>query len=338
VIELANQGVYQLLPWSNYSDNFYKMDNTYPGQMATGAPELIFEDPQPLINTNRNRCNLFSLLSIGYVAQFSSPTQNVVDKFELNDGRVIPSYVPSQAGYNASFDPTFTSGRDPRMEYNILTDRALVIQNPIHAGRVDVTAQLYTVPLGADRNGSGQAAGYSQTGYGIKKFTPLRLNRFDDANTSTVMAKYHFIQPQLRLAEVYLFFAEAANEAYGPTGVVPGTTLSAEQAVNIVRTRAGMVNVRSEFTASTELFRERVWNERSVELCFEGHRWYDVRRWYIAHLDKYKSQWGLSFDKAHTFFTPYNVKPIVFNLRDYWLPLPTDQVTIYKELYQNPGW
>jgi len=338
VLDLADQGVYQLLPWSNYSDNFYKMDNTFPGQMNSGAPELIFEEPQAFENINRNSCNLFSLISIGYVAQYESPTQNVVDKFEMKNGNTIPSYISSDKNYDLTFDPTVTDGRDPRMKYNILTDRELVIQNSVHIGRTDSKAELYIVPLGADRNGNGQVAGYSETGYGIKKFTPIRYNRFDDVNSSSIMSKYHFIQPHLRLAEIFLIFAEAANEAYGPKTLVPQTTFSAELAVNTIRARAGMPPVLSQFTSSKELFRERIRNERSVELCFEGHRWFDVRRWHIAHLDAYKSQYGLSFDKEHTFFTPYNVKPIIFNLRDYWLPLPTDQVNIYKAMFQNPGW
>ena len=87
LIELANQGVYRLLPWSNYSDNFYKMDNTYPGQMSTGAPELIFEDPQPIANNGESRARLYSLISIGYMAAFESPTQNIVDRFEKIDGK-----------------------------------------------------------------------------------------------------------------------------------------------------------------------------------------------------------------------------------------------------------
>lgn len=341
VIELANQGVYRLLPWSNYSDNFYKVDNTYPGQMSSGAPELIFEDPQPIANNGVGRAQLFSLISIGYLAAFESPTQNIVDRFEKIDGKKIPSYIPTESNYDPTFDPTSTTGRDPRMDKALLTDREIIIENPIHAGRVEATAQLYSSPLGADRAGLGQVGGYSESGYGIQKFVPRRYNKFDDKNTSAAMAKFRYIIPNMRLAEVYLIYAEAANEAYGPKNT-PTTTpgmITAEAAVNIVRLRVdGMAMVANEYTANKEIFRERIWNERSAELCFEGHRWFDVRRWYIAHLEPNKKQYGLNFDKNHSYFIPYNIKPIIFNLRDYWLPLPTSQISIYKELYQNPGW
>ena len=83
----------------------------------------------------------------------------------------------------------------------------------------------------------------------------------------------------IRLAELYLNYAEAANEAYGPDGSAPGATLTAAQALNVVRNRVNMPDIGSRYTASRDLFRERVKNERTVELNMEGHRWVDVRRW-----------------------------------------------------------
>lgn len=86
--------------------------------------------------------------------------------------------------------------------------------------------------------------------------------------------------PIIRLAEVYLNYAEAANEAYGPDGQAPGATMTALQALNTVRDRVGMPAVLDTYTTDKEALRPRIKNERTVELCFEGYHYYcDIRRW-----------------------------------------------------------
>jgi len=101
------------------------------------------------------------------------------------------------------------------------------------------------------------------------------------ANNSTknrVSAIY--ADPLFRLSELYLSYAEAVNEAYGPTGTAPGSSLTAIAAINIIRAKSGMPNVRAEFTGSKDALRPRIKNERNVELSFEGHHYYDdIRRW-----------------------------------------------------------
>jgi len=102
-------------------------------------------------------------------------------------------------------------------------------------------------------------------------------NSTKNQNTATTWA-----EPLCRLSELYLTYAEAANEAYGPNGSAPGATLNALQALNRIRTKSGMPNVRAEFTGSTAALRPRIWNERNVEMAFEAQCYYDdVRRWKI---------------------------------------------------------
>jgi hypothetical protein len=86
----------------------------------------------------------------------------------------------------------------------------------------------------------------------------------------------------MRLTELYLNYAEAANEAYGPNGKAPGASMSAVDAINHIRSRIGQAVVQSQFTASKEIFRERIKNERNVELAYEGHYYFDIRRWMDA--------------------------------------------------------
>jgi hypothetical protein len=83
----------------------------------------------------------------------------------------------------------------------------------------------------------------------------------------------------MRLTELYLNYAEAANEAYGPSTPAPGATMNAIDAINFVRARIGMVAIQPQFTSSTEVFRERIKNERNVEMAYEGHYYFDIRRW-----------------------------------------------------------
>ena len=115
--------------------------------------------------------------------------------------------------------------------------------------------------------------GRTQTGYLVRKL--WAGNSQFQKNTVTIA------DPIFRLAELYLNYAEAANEAYGPKTAAPGATLTAEGAINAIRARAGMPAVLAQFTDTKEHFRPRIWNERNVELSWEGHYYNDIRRWKI---------------------------------------------------------
>ena len=147
----------------------------------------------------------------------------------------------------------------------------------------------------------------------------------------------------MRLAEVYLDYAEAVTAAYGADGKAPGATLSAVNAINIVRARAGMPPTSEAIAIANgyKSFMEQIWNERTVELCFEGHWWFDQRRWHIGHLPENLPCIDLEFDKS---WTPTSFKRVVFKTRvfedpkHYWLPIPKNLVQQYPEMTQNPGW
>lgn len=314
VIEMANTGVYTLTPWANYADIFKKNNRTEPGIVK----EVIFK----ALWQGRNArwfCLQWTFSHIGGENGFTSPSQNLVELFEMkNTG--LPISDPA-SGFNP-LNPW--TGRDPRFSYNILKDQDRIVEN-----RNDVTAfaQLYTG--GRDR-GSGQSMG----GFGFMKFKFTNWNSADNGWGSSGL----FCLPIIRLAEVYLWYAEAVNEAYGPSGKDPNSTLTAIDAVNIVRTRAGMPNVDAKFTGSADAFRERIRNERSIELCHEAKRRDDLRRWYVAHETKYKDLYSCEFPKDHSQFQNVFVKSIVFDLKHYWLPFPTSQVLLYEGWKQNPGW
>jgi hypothetical protein len=96
-------------------------------------------------------------------------------------------------------------------------------------------------------------------------------------------------------------------------------------------------NVDARFLNKTA-FREVVRQERCVELAYENHRWYDLRRWFIAHERESKELYVLEFDKAHTYFKKVLYATKTFEMKHYWLPFDMSQVSIYPEFYQNSGW
>jgi len=314
VIKLANQGVYALEPWPTYS-NLFKTDNlTEPGR----SNEVIFKAPF-LGETSRYHVTQMVLSVIGGEVGYTGPTQNYVELFEMKNG--LPIDDPA-SGF-VPLDPW--SNRDPRFRASVTVDQDRICEN-----KNDITAfaQFYT--RGRDRGASS-----SQTGFGMKKFIFSTWNLSDNkwgASGFTCV-------PILRLAEIYLFYAEAANEAYGgPSGKDPSANLTALDAINKVRTRANMPGVNAKFLNQTD-FRARVWNERAVELCFEAKRRDDLRRWHVAHLDKYRDLYSCEFSANHSSFTKAYQRSIVFDSEKYyWFPFPPNQVLLYPGWKQNPGW
>lgn len=166
----------------------------------------------------------------------------------------------------------------------------------------------------------------NKTGYWLRKFVPPSMNR-----TTPGFPNWYLY----RLAEAYLNYAEALNEYQGP---VP----EAYQAVNIIRNRVGMPNLPTGL--SKEQFRERVRNERNIELAFEEHRLWDIHRWVIAEQEGVMkgNMWGIKIYKQDPPSTEFSYTYHVFEVRDFTPKMyrtPFLQNEINKGyLVQNPGW
>ena len=148
------------------------------------------------------------------------------------------------------------------------------------------------------------------------------------------------------MSELYLLFAEAANEAWvSPAQRNTSCKYTAEEAVNIVRTRAQMPNIASKYLTQNA-FRERVRNERRVELCFEDNRLFDIRRWHIAHLPENRDMWKMEISKVAkntTFPTGFRYTPRlytqrVFEEKHYLFVIKLDDTNIGPNFLQNQGW
>jgi hypothetical protein len=312
VIQLANQGVYALTPSAQFQDMYAKTDGTIPW-----TSETIWEKIPDQYGSGRmlNRLGrLYAPARFGGNAICETPVQNFVDRFEMDNG--LPIDDPG-SGYDPK-DPW--SNRDPRFRQFIYVDGD-------NAGNSPLTV-LELFQGGVDKEDPGVLTSYLN-----HKYWPKGVNQYDN-----LWSQFTYSTPLMRLADVYLMYAEAVNEASGPGGSANGANLTAVDAVNIVRSRSNMPDVNSKFTGSQEAFRQRIRNERSVELCFEGSRWNDMRRWYIAHLPENKVQYDLVFDKNHTFFNRVVVFNRVFEQKHYWMPFYKQQTQLYPEWPQNPGW
>ncbi|RDC58188.1 RagB/SusD family nutrient uptake outer membrane protein [Pedobacter chinensis] len=265
----------------------------------------------------------WSLTGRGSGTTYSNPSENMVRSFGMRNGKAI---TDQNSGYVAS-NPYVN--RDPRFYYSIIYDQAQV------SDRVSNVMKPVTIQTQRSTNlpiEDGIAQYKTVTGYYNRKMCNDRL----PYNSLNVDRAY----PIIRLAEIYLGYAEALNE----TGQV-------EQAVtwvNKIRDRAGILpgaDNRYGIPAgiSKESLRDIIRNEYKVELFQEGHFYYDTRRWKTAEQTEsegilgmrvYKEQNGTTNMETFVTLTTIFIAPQM-----YFVPLPTAEISKSKGLLiQNPGW
>lgn len=339
------QASYALVPFSNYHLNFYTMKENWA---LAGSTEAIFRGPYKAGNETHfgtSKQYIPSLVSDGDALKFS-PTANYVNYYGMKNG--LPINDITKADPESGYDPQYPwKDRDPRFYNDILFDGVKVVNGTITETDMDKDlrryAQLYTGGTYRDiQNGS-------QTGYVLRKFIPLTANKYDrDYDWGSNL---HIYVPYMRLADVYLMYAEAALMGYNSIGgSAPNYSKSAVDAVNIIRERAGVDNVNVKFLGSIDAFLGELRRERAVELAFEGHRFNDLRRWLLLTEQPYTIKTALEFDRAgeNNIDDPsqnrvLNLRERVllerkFNNKHYWLPLKVSDVSMYPEFGQNPGW
>jgi len=243
------------------------------------------------------------------------PYQELVDAFGMANG--LPITDPA-SGYDPS-DPY--SNRDPRLAYSVIRDQTLLIQN-------NGLREPVNIYLGPDGQGVSQDAVHAGTPTGYY------TNKMLDANISA-----NFIHgsqrcfPLMRYAEVLLNFAEATNEYSGPVQEV-------YNAVALVRRRAGLSPYELPAGLTREQMREVIRAERRVELAFEGHRFWDVRRWKIAAQTENKMMNGMEVrrDGSNVTYTIFPVRKHNFRTAMYFWAIPQSETAKSPELVQNPSW
>jgi len=324
VIRICDEtGAYKLQSWDTWTDNFWVWS---PGnKIRSGGTEVIMNPTVYDVGYPRwTTCRTSSPLQFSAGNnQVEVPTANYIKNYGMANGLPIDDPL-------SGFDPADPwANRDPRFYKDIVVDGDKMVTS--NAAGLDQYAQLYN---GGRHKGGSQG---SVTGFYYKKWTPVGCNPWDNK-----WGNFQAYVPYMRLGDIYLMYAEAVLQGYGTSSAsVPGS-ITAERAVNIIRNRAQVPNLDSKFTSTKDAFMDAIIHERAVELAFEGHRWFDLRRWNIAGEMKYREKTALDFDRGP------NGKPInihervvvtkVFEKKHNWLPFQVSYTKLYKEFSQNPGW
>ena len=252
-----------------------------------------------------------------------NPTQNLVDAFPMANGYPISV---AASGYDAS-NPY--ENRDPRLRtYILVNGDAIGVNNKVINTQADSDPKML--------DGLNKENGRSTTtGYYLRK--TLR----SDVNLNPVTDQRHF-GIRIRTTELLLDYAEAANEAQGPTAQVGGANYSAYDIIKAIRARVHDAGWQDPYLESIKgdqaKMRELIRNERRLELCFENHRFWDLRRW-KANLNEGAK--GASITSTGAGVTNYNITSVEpRQYQDYMIygPIPYSEVLKWSNLQQNDGW
>ena len=300
-------------------------------------PEILWrEDYQDAKNDANQEAENFppSLYGNGRV----NPSQNLVDAFPMRNG--LPITDP-----NSGYDPQNPyANRDPRLEDNILYNGTTFRKTVIGTGTYPGINSKGDPEIVDNLNNNSYS---TRTGYYLKKL--LR----DDVNPlqSNLIGQFH-VRARIRYTEMFLAYAEAANDAWGPTGDEAGVGFTAYDVIKAIRDRAGLATNEigmalpqgdtylEECAADKAKMTDLIRNERRIELCFENKRFWDLRRWMLPLNTTIK---GVQIDRnEETQVLTYTIFDV--EKRDYdnsyqmYGPIPKDEVLKWSNLKQNKGW
>lgn len=254
-----------------------------------------------------------------YAGRFELQEADSSDRYHLSVG-----YTTAKLHFN----------REPRFYANIGFDGGLWFGQ----GRYDDTYQWIVMNKRGQATSPINPRNFSSTGYFTKKL--ININTALGTGSSVIKELYPW--PMIRLADIYLLYAEALNEAYGPGDEV-------YTYLNLVRERAGIPTIEEAWTnyskypekyKSQNDLRDIIHQERGIELVFEGSRFWDLRRWKeaIEEYNKPVAGWDIDQSNASGYYRSKTLFTPVFTTRDYFWPLSERVILSNRNLVQNPGW
>ena len=263
-----------------------------------------------------------------------NPSQNLVDAFPMRSGLPI-------ADPNSGYDPKNPyAGRDPRLD-------TYIILNGTTFRKTEIITGTYPNSKGDIMDNLNNIGTSTRTGYYLKK-----LLREDVSPLSSSLIEQQHIYPRIRFTEIFLAYAEAANDAWGPKADPTGIGFTAYDVIKAIRVRAGLATnevgadlpegdvyleeCAADQTKMTNLIR----NERRIELCFENKRFWDLRRWQMPINEGVK---GVQIDRNEETgalsYTIINVEDRNFTSPYQWYgPVPKSEILKWSNLMQNAGW
>lgn len=265
-----------------------------------------------------------------------NPSQNLVDAFPMANGLPVTA---ANSGYDAK-NPY--ADRDPRLSHYI-------IYNGAKFRNIDIVTGLYSNSKGEVKDNKDNVPASTRTGYYMSK-----LLREDVNPQSSNLVEQQHIYARIRYTEIFLAFAEAANDAWGPTGD-GGTGHSAYDIIKAIRERAGIapevpgverVDVYlEECRNNKDMMTSLIRNERRIELCFENKRFWDLRRWMLPlnepvdGVEIKKIDADKDPDPDNLVYRRFKVEDRDFDSSyQYYGPIPRGEILKWSQLTQNKGW
>lgn len=328
---------------TNFSDIFR---TTGKGWKQPGSTEAILR--APYIGANGSNWNFTKNwgIKINEIVQHDAvihqPTANYVNYYGMANG--LPLDDPE-----SGFDPTHPfKGRDPRFYHDIVFDGFQYINTTI--GKENPNYQFKYVQMYTGSNLRSSSSQGCRTGYYCQKLVPHQANRYDGMYEWGGALQCDL--PYMRLADIYLMYAEAGAAVQGANYKSNKCNLTAVDAINVLRDRVEAGHVADKYAANQQKFMDEVRRERAVELAFEGFRWNDLQRWLLLTEYPYNIKTSQEFRRVGDFdytkkdprdaeVAGWSEKTILtrdFTEKHYLLPLKQSDVYLYPEFGQNPGW
>jgi hypothetical protein len=228
--------------------------------------------------------------------------------------------------------------REPRFYASLCHDRGIYEGG----GRTNESEYFWLQARQSEASGMRSQHDHIVTGYFVKKIVHP-ISAFNNSNSQDFRSEpYSF--PIIRLPDLFLMYAEALNEAEGPSAEV-------YKWIDTVRLRAGIPGIEESYSRAITEYQNKPYNktglreiikqERLIELAFEGHRFYDLRRWKDAatYYNRPIQGWNYRESASEDYYKVTTVwDKRVFNTRDYLWPLSTHSIVVNSNLKQNPGW
>lgn len=310
----AAEAAYDLIETGWYS--LPNIDND-PIYDVNGGNEIL-KSSQLIFERRNGDSDSFERLNlpIGFEGGNSGnvPTQNLVDAYEMLSGEPFSWDNPEHVKFPYE-DENGNKTRDPRFYKTIVYNGSKLMNTVVET-------------FEGGKNGL-PLVGATPTGYYLRKY----INETVSLSPENPISKpHHYIL--FRYAEILLNYAEAMHEwqeGNNPDYTDNEFPLSARAALNMVRNAANMPDI----TESGSAFTERLRNERRIELAFEDHRYWDIRRWKMG--EKVQDIYGVKITKSGT-YTKVNVQKRIWDDKMYLYPISQQEIYKNPQLGQNEGW